>query len=95
MRQAHDSGYYVWGLFSNSFNPSWTSDMLNEDVYRKRAIAQIIFYAALYDLDGVNIDYENMFLDDKDAFTRFVAELSPLLKAKSCSFHRCNRSWWQ
>jgi spore germination protein YaaH len=83
MRQAHESGYYVWGLFSNSFNPSWTSDMLNEAVYRKRAIAQILFYAALYDLDGVNIDYENMFLDDKDAFTRFIAELSPLLQSQN------------
>ena len=83
MRQAHDSGYYVWGLFSNSFNPSWTSDMLNEEVYRKRAIAQILFYTALYDLDGVNIDYENMYLDDKEAFTRFIAELSPLLKSQN------------
>jgi len=83
MNQAHDKGYQVWGLFSNDFNPAWTSTMLNDEVYRKRAIAQIVFYSALYDLDGVNIDYENMYLDDKDAFTAFVAELSPLMKKQN------------
>lgn len=83
MNHAHDKGYDVWGLFSNDFNPSWTSDTLNSDVYRKKAIAQILFYASLYDLDGVNIDFENMFIEDKQVFTRFIAELSPLLKSQN------------
>lgn len=83
MRDAQNKGYEVWGLFDNSFKPSWTSDMLNDPVYRKKAIAQIAFYAALYDLDGVNIDFENMYLDDKDKFTQFMAELSPLMKSQN------------
>lgn len=83
MKDAHDKGYEVWGLFDNSFKPSWTSEMLNDPVYRKKAIAQIAFYAALYDLDGVNIDFENMYLDDKDKFTQFMAELSPLMKSQN------------
>ena len=83
MKDAKDKGYEVWGLFSNSFKPSWTSEMLNESVYRKKAIAQIAFYAALYDLDGVNIDYENMYLEDQDKFTQFMAELSEVLREQN------------
>lgn len=83
MKDAHEKGYEVWGLFSNSFKPSWTSEMLNDETFRKRAIAQIVFYSALYDLDGVNIDYENMYLDDQDAFTQFMAELYSVLKEQN------------
>ena len=80
LNDAQSKGYEVWGLFNNSFKPGWTSEMLNDPIYRKRTIAQIAFYTSLYDLDGVNIDYENMYLDDKDKFTQFMAELSPILK---------------
>jgi len=83
IKDAHSKEYEVWGLFNNSFKPSWTSEMLNDPVYRKRAIAQIAFYAALYDLDGVNIDFENMYLDDKEKFTQFMAELSPVMEAQN------------
>lgn len=81
--QAHEKGLEVWGLFSNSFKPSWTSEMLNDATYRKKTIAQIAFFTALYDLDGVNIDYENMYLNDQDAFTVFMAELSDVLEEQN------------
>ena len=57
--------------------------MLNNGVYRRKTIAQIAFYAALYDLDGVNIDYENVYLDDQDKLTQFIAELSSVLKEQN------------
>ncbi len=83
VKNAQEKGYAVWGLFSNSFKPKWTSEMLNDEVYMKKTIAQIAFYAALYDLDGVNIDYENMYLEDKDRFSYFIKELSNLLKEQN------------
>jgi len=86
VKASQDKGYEVWGLFSNDFKPSWTSEMLNDPVYRRRTIAQIAFFAALYDLDGVNIDFENMYLSDKDIFTQFMAELSPILEAQNVTF---------
>ncbi|MBN2796437.1 MAG: hypothetical protein JXR88_13580 [Clostridia bacterium] len=79
VKDAHEKGLEVWGLFSNSFKPDWTSDMLNEEVYRKKTIAQIAFFVSLYDLDGVNIDFENMYLKDQDAFTVFMADLYDVL----------------
>ena len=33
-----------------------------------------------YNLDGINIDFENMNESDKDVFSRFIIELSPKLK---------------
>lgn len=80
---AHEKGYKVWGLFSNSFKPNWTSEMLNDEIYMKKTIAQIAFFTALYDLDGVNIDYENMYLEDQDKFTQFLAELSSILREQN------------
>lgn len=83
VESAHEKGYEVWGLFSNSFKPGWTSDMLNDEVYRNKAIAQIAFFASLYDLDGVNIDYENMYLEDQEKFTQFIAELKSVLNEQN------------
>ncbi len=76
---AHDKGLQVWALFSNSFNPEWTHEMLSDEKLRSKVIGQIISYSALYDLDGINIDFENVYLKDKDMFSEFVAELSEKL----------------
>ena len=43
-------------------------------------IKQILAYAALYGLDGINLDFENIYLKDKDAYTQFVREIAPLLR---------------
>jgi len=78
---AHKRGYQVWALFSNTFNDvKMTGDFLNNTDSRDNAIRQLLSYAALYDLDGINIDFENINIEDKDALTQFVRELTPLLK---------------
>jgi len=33
-----------------------------------------------YELDGINIDFENMYQEDKDLFSRFIIELTPRMK---------------
>ena len=76
---AHDKGLKVWALLSNSFDPDWTHDMLSDKALRKSVISQMIAYSAVYNLDGINIDFENVYLKDKDLFTEFVAELSEML----------------
>jgi len=43
-------------------------------------IKQILAYASLYKLDGINLDFENIYLKDKDAYTQFVREITPLLR---------------
>lgn len=43
-------------------------------------INQIVSYVRTYDLDGVNVDFENINESDKDAVSRFIIELKPALQ---------------
>ncbi|WP_134699861.1 glycosyl hydrolase family 18 protein [Ammoniphilus sp. YIM 78166] len=76
---AHQQGYQVWGLFSNNFDPDMTTEALATYETRSHMIRQLIQYASMYKLDGINIDFENVYLKDKDNFVQFVRELTPYL----------------
>lgn len=78
---AHKNDYKVWALFSNDFSDiEMTEKFLNNTDSRENAIREILAYAALYKLDGINIDFENIYKKDKDALTQFVREITPFLK---------------
>lgn len=99
VKWAHDQGRQVWGLFDNGFDPDLTHAFLNDANLRINAIRQLLSYVDLYKLDGINIDFENMYLKDKDAFTQFVRELAPLLHEKErtlsvdVTFHSTSETW--
>lgn len=76
---AHQQGYQVWGLFSNSFNLEWTNQALSTYDKRMKMIKQLLAYSQMYKLQGINIDFENVYLKDKDKFTQFIREMVPLL----------------
>lgn len=76
---AHSRGYQVWALFSNSFDPSRTSVVLRDSDLRDKIISQLLIYAKIYKLDGINIDFENVNLADGRYLTQFVRELVPML----------------
>ncbi len=80
VQDAHDKGYKVWALISNSFDPDMTKVFLADASAQDRAVRQILMYTALYDLDGINVDFENVYDDDKDRLTAFVAKLADKLK---------------
>jgi spore germination protein YaaH len=73
---AHKNGYKVWALVDNEFDPAQTSKVLNNPQARAKLITGIIENAKKYKVDGINIDFENMYIRDKDAFTQFMKELS-------------------
>ncbi|MDI3534680.1 MAG: hypothetical protein PWQ82_1045 [Thermosediminibacterales bacterium] len=79
VKWAHDNGYKVWALFDNGFNPEITSIVLNDTEKREKIIKQLLVYADLYEFDGINIDFENVFYKDRDMLTQFVRELTPIL----------------
>ncbi|WP_243014988.1 glycosyl hydrolase family 18 protein [Brevibacillus borstelensis] len=76
---AHKRGYQVWGLVTNGFNPDWTRSVLSSYEKRDKVISQILHYAYLYDLDGINLDFENVYIEEKDKLVQFVRELTPYL----------------
>jgi hypothetical protein len=78
---AHSKGYKVWALLSNNFSDvPMTREMLKDTDARDNTIREILAYAALYKLDGINIDFENLGKEDKTDLTQFVREIAPLLR---------------
>jgi len=80
---AHKNGYKVWALVDNQFNSDLTSKMLGNANARAKFISSLISHAKKYKLDGLNIDFENMYIKDKNAFTQFIKELSKQTKANN------------
>lgn len=77
--RAQEAGIQVWGLYANHFSPAWTSEMLRSEALVNRTIAHVVAYAIAFGLDGINIDFENMYLKDQDLFSDYVAKLSEAL----------------
>lgn len=76
---AHAQGYQLWALFSNGFEPKQTSEALATYDKRIKMIKQLVSYAQMYQIDGINIDFENVYLKDKENVVQFVRELTPFL----------------
>lgn len=77
---AHNNGYKVWPMISNNSYIGTTSEILNDYKLREGLINNIMNIVSEYKLDGINIDFENMYEKDKDMFSRFIIELAPRLK---------------
>ncbi|VBB05309.1 chitinase ii [Lucifera butyrica] len=80
VQTAHDAGYKVWALVSNGFDRELTHRLLADDRAQENVIRQMAVYTALYSLDGVNIDFENMLDTDRDRLTAFVRKFTRVLK---------------
>lgn len=80
---AHNHGMEVWGLLSNSFEPDLTTGALSTYDNRMNAIVQMLKYADLYNLDGINIDFENVYTKDGPNVTQFMRELKPMAQSRN------------
>lgn len=83
IKWAHDNEYRVWAMVSNNISSSKikdiTSKILRDYKLREKLINNIVNMTLEYDLDGINIDFENIYKDDKDYLSRFIIELAPRL----------------
>ena len=79
---AHNNGYKVWAMVQNAGSGMMnvTSEIMNHYDNRQKLIEAIIDECMKYDLDGINIDFENMKKEDVDLFSRFIIELEPRLR---------------
>ncbi len=80
VKWAHKNGHKVWALVGNGSDPEVTHGYLNNTDTREKIYQQLLIYAKLYELDGINIDFENIYLKDRGMLTQFMRELTPLLK---------------
>ena len=81
-KEAKKRGQEIWALCSNGFTPERTRQVLSDDVLRQTLEEAIFSKAIAYGLEGINLDFENMYREDRDLFTRFVQE---------CNFY--SREW--
>ena len=79
---AHSNGYQVWAMVQNAGSGMMdvTSEIMNHYDNRQALIEKIVEGCMEYNLDGINIDFENMKKEDIDLFSRFIIELEPRLK---------------
>ncbi len=78
---AHKNGYKVWPMVSNAeAGLEVTSKIMNSYKKREKLIEDIVNVCIKYNLDGINVDFENMKQEDKDLYSRFIIELTPRLK---------------
>lgn len=82
IKWAHANGKKVWPLFGNKFDTEATHAMLSSPTKRKVAIQTLISFVDKYKLDGINIDFEGFYPEDRDYFTLFIQELATALHAK-------------
>ncbi|WP_462331600.1 glycosyl hydrolase family 18 protein [Schwartzia sp. (in: firmicutes)] len=86
VKNAQKRGYKVWALVSNSFDPDMTHILLHNQAACNRAVSEIVYAAKEYKLDGINLDFENMEEEDRDAFSKFVSKLGAALHKEGKTF---------
>ena len=79
---AHNNGYKVWPMIQNAGTGMMTvtSNIMNDYDKRHELIENIVSACITYNLDGINLDFENMKQEDKDMYSRFIIELTPRIK---------------
>lgn len=75
VQTAHQAGVQVWALCSD-FGPKMKiGKVLGTTSKRQKLVKNLIAEAIRYDLDGINIDFENVKKDSGEDFIQFVREL--------------------
>ena len=72
VESAHAKGYRVWALVSNGFKKDMTKKFLASKKAQDLFIANMLAYASIYRLDGINIDFESVSNDDASRLTSFI-----------------------
>ncbi len=78
-KNAHNNGYLVWATITNNMSTkgstAYSGTVFNNSALLNRSVAQYLFYSSLYDVDGINIDYEQVADKDAAGLTSFTALL--------------------
>jgi spore germination protein YaaH len=72
-------GIKVIPLISNEFNSQLVSTVLNNQVIRQKHIQIILNKVSQMNYAGIEIDYENLFVSDREIFVIFLQELKSAL----------------
>ena len=80
--RAHAMGVQVWALISDNFKYEVSHAVLTSTLTRIHVIEQLMDLAEAYNLDGINIDFENVAEPDARHYLQFFRELRPYTAAR-------------
>lgn len=80
VKKYNELKYELWPLIDNNFNPDLTHELLKSSHGREKLINSILSIYLDYGFQGINIDFENVYLKDRDLLTQFIRELYPVFK---------------
>ena len=78
IEDAKMEGYKVWAMFNTEGSPAKASKFLNNADARKACVKMMKEFILKYDLDGINLDFENMYQSDRDLYSQFVKEMADM-----------------
>ena len=76
VRRAHKEGRQVWALVTNSFEAEMTGKLLRSPLGRRHVIRQLEELCVQLELDGINLDFENIADEDRALLTDFTADIA-------------------
>jgi spore germination protein YaaH len=76
IREMERRGKKLWPLVNNRFDLDLTSAFLADRGAQIRFIETLIDESERYGFEGINLDFENIYLADRDAYSAFVAEMA-------------------
>lgn len=76
---AHQTGKQVWAFLGNQFDPELTDQMLREKKNHEKIAKLLETMLVKNKVDGINVDFENMKMENKQDFVSFIRELKKRL----------------
>ena len=84
---AKSVGYDLWPTLKNDSMELYKTSKLVTDMYtREKIINNVLEIALKYKFEGINLDFEYMYMKDKDEFSEFVREFSATLRRNGLIF---------
>ncbi|MFY0758287.1 LysM peptidoglycan-binding domain-containing protein [Metabacillus dongyingensis] len=79
-KAAHDAGKKVWPLLGNNFDPVLTDLIISNPQKRQKLISALQTALIKSKSDGINVDFENIDIKNKQDYVSFIRELKTALK---------------
>lgn len=76
---ARTHGIKMIPLITNAFSSERISTVLNDPIIRRNHVNNIVRLLNQFNYDGIDINYENLFVSDQGIFVRFLQELKMAL----------------
>ena len=82
-------GIDVWGYVDNSFDPELTHAFLQNTAAMEKAADTLIASAKSYGMKGINVDFENTKVEDRDGITEFTKMLAERCREENLVISVC------